>query len=163
MAVHWPGMTSAIRDHVSRCSTCNTFRPEQQRESMMPHDVPARPWAKVGMDLFEIDSVHYLITVDYYSNFFEVDKLNNTLAVTVIHKVKAHFARHGIPDTVISDNGPQFASGEFKAFAKTWRFKHDTSSQSRKQRQYLQEHYQEMCQCKDGYLSGSTRFPKYAF
>lgn len=38
------------------------------------------------------------------------------------------FARHGIPDTLISDNGPQFASEEFAHFAKSWKFKHITSS-----------------------------------
>lgn len=70
-AIHWPGMTTAIRDRVSRCSTCNAYRPEQQRETVIPHEVPARPWAKVGMDLFELDSVKYLITFDYYSNFLK--------------------------------------------------------------------------------------------
>lgn len=62
-----------------------------------------------------------------------MDKLKDTLAATVIHKIKAHFARHGIPDTVVTDNGPQFASGEFRAFAKSWRFNHDTSSPHRPQ------------------------------
>lgn len=38
------------------------------------------------------------------------------------------FARHGIPDEVMSDNGPQFASEEFKQFAQEWEFKHTTSS-----------------------------------
>ncbi|KAL0174707.1 hypothetical protein M9458_030675, partial [Cirrhinus mrigala] len=47
---------------------------------------------------------------------------------TVIHKLKAHFARHGIPDTVISDNEPQYSSQEFKQFSIAWEFRHVTSS-----------------------------------
>lgn len=38
------------------------------------------------------------------------------------------FARHGIPDAVVSDNGPQYASAESKDFAERWEFTHTTSS-----------------------------------
>ena len=38
------------------------------------------------------------------------------------------FARHGIPNLVISDNGPQFSSEEFKEFSKRYQFSHQTSS-----------------------------------
>ena len=38
------------------------------------------------------------------------------------------FSRHGIPEVVLSDNGPQYSSGEFKAFAKDYGFIHVTSS-----------------------------------
>ena len=46
----------------------------------------------------------------------------------MIRKLKAHFARYGIPDVVMSNNGPQFSSERFAKFAKTWEFQHDTSS-----------------------------------
>ena len=38
------------------------------------------------------------------------------------------FARHGIPDVIVSDNGPQYSSHEFGEFAKNLNFKHITSS-----------------------------------
>ena len=37
-----------------------------------------------------------------------------------------HFARHGVPDCLVSDNGPQYISSEFRRFAATWEFKHIT-------------------------------------
>ena len=70
---------------------------KQQKETLMPHDVPSRPWAKVGTDLFMFDNKDYLITVDYLSNFWEIDYLTDTKSTTVIRKLKAHFARQGIP------------------------------------------------------------------
>ena len=47
---------------------------------------------------------------------------------SVINASKVQFARHGIPETVISDNGPQFSSAEFDHFAKEWQFQHRTAS-----------------------------------
>ena len=47
--------------------------------------------------------------------------------------MKSHFARYGIPDLVISDNGPQFYSEEFARFAKAWSFEHRSSSPGHQQ------------------------------
>lgn len=69
-----------------------------------------------------------MVTVDYFSNFWEVDYLPDTKSTTVIHKLKAHFARQGIPDVLVSDNGPQYTSQKFKTFSQKWEFEHRTSS-----------------------------------
>ena len=69
-----------------------------------------------------------MVTVDYYSSFFEVDSLTTKTAVKVIRKLKAHLARHGILDQVISDNRQPFASDNFHKFSRTYGFEHVTSS-----------------------------------
>lgn len=68
------------------------------------------------------------MTVCYYSRYFEVDALPDTKSSTIVRKLKAHFARHGICDKFISDNGPQYTSQTFQEFAKQWGFEHTTSS-----------------------------------
>ena len=70
----------------------------------------------------------FLVTVDYWSNFLEVDQINNSEASTVIWRIKAHLARHGIQEEVETDNGPQFTSMRFKEFATEWMFKHVCTS-----------------------------------
>ena len=124
----WPNMTSEIREYISTCSICRTYETANQRETLMSHDIPDRPWAKVGTDLFAKDGRDYLITVDYYSNFWEVDLLPSTESTMVINKLKNHFARYGIPDTIVSDGGPQYVSHEFAKFCKSWDIIHVTSS-----------------------------------
>ena len=54
-------------------------------------------------------------------------------SVCVIRKLKAYFARHGIPEQLVTDNGLQFTSCDFLRFAKEWDFKHLTSSSTHSQ------------------------------
>ena len=80
------------------------------------------------MDLFELNNRDFLITIDYYSNYIEVDRLTSKTAKEVINKTKANFARHGITDQVFSDNGKPFSSSDFEHFAAVYGFEHNTSS-----------------------------------
>ena len=139
-SVYWPGMTAALKNYVSRCDVCRTFESSQQKEKLHQHEVPDKPWSKVAIDLFEFNNRHYLVSVDYYSNFWEVDRMDSsTTSKAVIFKLKQHFARHGIPNTVVSDNGPQFDSDEFRIFAREWEFDHATSSPGHAQSNGLAE------------------------
>ena len=69
-----------------------------------------------------------MVTTDYHSGFFELDYLPDTTSETVVGKLKNNFSRHGIPHTLVSDNGPQYASAVFRKFAQNWHFVHETSS-----------------------------------
>ena len=35
-------------------------------------------WEQVAVDLFELNKKEYMITVDYYSNFWDIDRLTST-------------------------------------------------------------------------------------
>ena len=124
----WPGINGEITEMVQQCSACLATRVYQQKEPLAPHEVPAKPWQKVGADLFHFKDNDYLIVVDYFSNYPEMALLKGTTSSMVITHMKSIFARHGIPEIVISDNGPQFASKEFAEFAAKWEFSHITSS-----------------------------------
>ena len=79
------------------------------------------------MDLFDLNGIEFMVTVDYYSSFFEVDRLTNKTA-EVVKKLKSHLARHGIPDQLFSDNGQPFSSAKFQEFANSYGFEQVTSS-----------------------------------
>ncbi|XP_022802534.1 uncharacterized protein K02A2.6-like [Stylophora pistillata] len=127
-AFYWPGIYKEIEEHVSKCQVCNSYHQGQQREPMISHTIPSRRWQVLAVDLFELQGQDYLVTTDYYSNFFEVDKLVSETSKEVFEKSKPRMARHGIPDKLVSDNGPQFSSQEFKTFKDLYEFDHVTSS-----------------------------------
>lgn len=128
LTVFWVGMSDDIKRLIETCNTCQIDHPQQQRETLQSHHIPQAPWTKVGVDLFDFSNEQYLVIVDYTTDYFEFEKLSNSSAEEVIHKLKKCFARLGIPNIVQSDNGPQFTSHMFATFRKEWQFEHTTSS-----------------------------------
>ncbi|KAK3697327.1 hypothetical protein QZH41_004727 [Actinostola sp. cb2023] len=127
-SVYWPGMSSEIKEWISTCETCREYETAQPKEPLMSHEIPERPWEKVGIDILTFQGTDYLVTVDYYSNYWEIDRLENTKSATAIRKLKAHFARFGIPSILVSDNGPQFTSDSFRKFTRDWDIEHTPSA-----------------------------------
>ncbi|XP_022806614.1 uncharacterized protein K02A2.6-like [Stylophora pistillata] len=127
-AFYWPGIYKQITKFISRCSICNSYKPQQQKEPLKCLEIPARPWQSISADLFEFNGTQYLITTDCYSNFFELDILTSTTARSVIDKLKPHLARYGLPDRLTTDNGPQFDCAEFQKFAAEYQFEHVKTS-----------------------------------
>ena len=126
--LYWPGVTADIKNYVSTCETCREYEQGQVKETIMSPETPDRPWQRKAADLFEFERRTYLVTSDYYSDFFELEHLRSPSSVCVIRKLKAHFARHGIPEQLVTDNGAQFTSRDFLKFSRDWDFEHLTSS-----------------------------------
>ena len=126
--VFWPGMSSDIRQTIENCSTCAMFSDKQPPEPSIINNIPSRPYKTIATDLFSIEGRDYLVTVDCFSTFIEVDYMTTTTSEVVIDKLKQHIARHGIPDTIISDNGPQYSSEKFREFTSKYGIRHQTSS-----------------------------------
>ena len=95
---------------------------------MVCHKSPTRPWESIAADLLVFHGKDYLVTTDRYSNFFEVNRLYSKSSSEIITKMKAHIARYGISNNLISDSGPNFSRREFKLFTDSHNIEHITSS-----------------------------------
>ena len=126
-AVWWPGISREIEDLVKSCPVCQKNTPPA-REPLLQSSLPDYPWERVATDLFELNGTTYMLLVDYYSRYIEVQKLPSVTSASVITAMKAVFSHHGIPATVVSDNGPQYSSQERREFAESYGFTHITSS-----------------------------------
>lgn len=60
-----------------------------------------------------------LVVTDYYSRYFEIQVFKSTTTDKIIESLFEIFARHGFPDILVCDNGPQFASERFKEWLNT--------------------------------------------
>ena len=137
-SLYWPNMFADIEMVCSQCSVCNKYKRQNQKETLIQHEVPARPWQKVGIDNFEYKSRNYVLVVDYYSKFVEIRLLQSTSAQSVVNNLKAIFSVHGIPEEIVSDNMP-FNSTFFKTFAKEYNIKLSTSSPTHSQSNGMSE------------------------
>ncbi|UYV81422.1 K02A2.6-like [Cordylochernes scorpioides] len=62
----------------------------------------------------------HLLVVDRYSGYPEVFALDPPTAINVKNKLRETFARFGIPETMMSDNGPPFRSEFMTDFCIKW-------------------------------------------
>ena len=126
-SVWWPGINRDLGDLILNCPEC--YRERQPPVAPLnTSTLPNLPWETVATDQFHWNGSKYLLVVDYFSRFIEIAQLRSEISEETIHHLKNIFARHGIPVTVVSDNGLQFSSREFRQFSKLYGFTHRTSS-----------------------------------
>ncbi|CAB3983185.1 retrotransposon-like family member retr-1 [Paramuricea clavata] len=90
----WPKLSSDITKLILHCRVFLRYSYSNQKEPLINHPIPDRPWHVVATDLFEWDRKDFLLVVDYYSCFFEVEQLQSTTSISVIKKMKPMFARY---------------------------------------------------------------------
>ena len=120
-SVWWPGISRDLEDLVRNCHECCKAQ-RQRAQPLTPSPLPELPWQKVGTDLFEWKKDTYLLIADYYSRYIEIARLNRPTAEEIIVYTKSIFARHGIPEVMVSDNGLQYTSDAYAKFAQKYQF-----------------------------------------
>ncbi|XP_045120478.1 uncharacterized protein K02A2.6-like [Portunus trituberculatus] len=82
-----------------------------------PWEFPPKPWYRVHMDFAgPVLGRMLLVIVDSYSKWIEVHDMKKITAQATIEKCRQTFSIHGLPHTVVTDNGPTFISSAFESF-----------------------------------------------
>ncbi|KAJ8300229.1 hypothetical protein KUTeg_021748 [Tegillarca granosa] len=84
----WSGMSKQVTDLILDCLICLKHRDSNTKEPIILTEFPNRSYQIIGVDLFQFDDKDYLLTIDYYRRFFEVDFLPNSRSHTVIQKLR---------------------------------------------------------------------------
>ena len=118
--VWWPRMDQDAEQLCKQCYACQLVGQKNPPTPIESSELPKGPWEKIGVDLLGPfpggESV--FVAMDYYSRYSEIEIMNSTSATAVIKALNRIFATHGLPCTLVSDNGPQFISDNFKDFMK---------------------------------------------
>ena len=123
--IWWPRLDCDIETTARACPGCQQTQKHPARAPLHPWEWPAQPWQRVHMDFTgPMDSTMFLA----HSKWPEVIPMRSTTTTATIGKLRDIFARHGIPEHIVSDNGPQFASDEFSKFAKASGIRHIRSA-----------------------------------
>jgi hypothetical protein len=125
-----------VRSKVSSCVACavNNERNTTRSVPLSPVQWPVRPWSKVAIDIVgEFSNVpeskRFAISIiDYHSRWPEVFLCGSVTSSVVIRCLTDLFARWGIPEELVCENGVQFVSHEFEQFLQSCDIKHVRTS-----------------------------------
>ena len=125
--VYWPKLQDDITEMIQKCDESQKYGNKKPRPSER-QITAAHPMEIVGMDLLNFRGQHALVTVDYFSGFVTYDNLNSETTEAVTKVLNNNFRKFGLPEKIISDNGPCFKSTSFQRFCEQLDIGHITSS-----------------------------------
>ena len=127
--VYWPHMGKDIANMVDSCKGC-TLVAKAPAITCKPWPKTVQPWQMIHVNFASpLDDQYYLIIVDSQTKCPEVLKCKRPTKNCTIWFLHELFARFGVVDCVVTDNGTQFTSNEFKQFCDTYQVMYITTAQ----------------------------------
>ena len=122
--VFWPGIDRDIDQVAKTCEACNKFARSLPKTKDHPWIRPTQPWQRIHVDFAQFQDKHWLLLFDSFTKWPEIIKMDQIKTADTIRVLRDIFSRFGLPFTLVSDNGPQYTSYEFKLFAQNNGIKH---------------------------------------
>ena len=114
--VWWPHLDLDIERLCKQCGSCQVNAQMPAAAPVHPWVYPSAPWERVHVDFASHRGKCYLVLVDAFSKWPEIEEMSCTTAAKTIETLTKIFATHGFPVTLVSDNGPPFTSDEFERY-----------------------------------------------
>lgn len=123
--VWWPKIDGNIEKIVRNCVPCQELQVSPEKSKLIPWKPCASIWSRIHIDFAgPINGQYLFIVIDSLSKWAEVFKTKDITSTFTIGKIRELISRYGLPDTIVSDNGRQFTSDEFKSFLKLNNIRH---------------------------------------
>ena len=113
MYVWWPGLDPNIEKSVCLCQACQANQSLPPQVPLNPSKWPSKLWSRLHLDFVgPFENEMFLVWIETFVTH------GSTSSIIKRH-LQNTFARFGLPDTIMMDNGTCFVSAEFKAFLKS--------------------------------------------
>lgn len=117
--IWWHNIDKDIERMAKLCNGCAASQPDPPKAPLHPWHWPEKAWQRIHIDFAgPFMNSMFLIVVDAHSKWVEIIPTNNTTSHSTIEILSCLFARYGLCEQLVCDNGPQLASTEFKTFLK---------------------------------------------
>ena len=127
--VWWPNIDKDIEGAVRNCEGCQETANNPARAPLHRWEYPALPWQRLHVDFAgPFQGKMLMVVIDAHSKWPEIFVLENTTAEETVSALRSLFARMGLPDQIVSDNGSQFTSETFRKFVNANGIKHATGA-----------------------------------
>ena len=127
--IWWPSIDKDIEQMVRECLSCQRVRNNPPTTLLHPWSWPEGPWKRIHVDFAgPFYGSMYMVVVDAHSKWLEVFPMSTTTTEKTLEVLRNLFASYGLPEQLVSDNGPQFTSHEFELCMKANGIKHIKTS-----------------------------------
>lgn len=127
--VCWPNINGHLEELAKACTGCQQNQKMTTKAPLHPWEWATAPWQCIHIDYAgPFQNSMFLVVVDAYSKWPEVIPVSSTTSSSTNEVLRDLFARLGIPEQIVSDNGTRFVSEEFKAFVRSNGIHHITSA-----------------------------------
>ena len=131
------GLKKSVKEHVRHCLSCSRNKPSTSKPTglLLPLKVPKAPWSSISVDFITdlpvsngFDAI--MMIVDRFTKWAEFFPCLKTVTAKEASNIflKEVFSRHGLPQEIVSDRGPQFVSQFFSSLTKSLGIKQCLSS-----------------------------------
>ena len=115
----WPGLKEDVKKYVQGCIKCQQNKVQHQKRAgeLHPLEIPEGPWQDISINMIgplprsnEIDAI--LVIVDRFTKMIRLKATMTNISSEGVAKIYRDeiWKIHGIPKTILSNHGPQFAS-----------------------------------------------------
>ena len=121
----WHRLDKSIEELAKSCTACQAIQVSTAVAPLHPWVWPDAPWKRLHVDFAgPFMGKMFFIIIDAHSKWPEVITMSATTAKHTIDALRSVFAHFGLPEQLVSDNGPQFTSEEFAQFMRDCGTKH---------------------------------------
>ena len=121
----WSGLDKDSEDLAKSCSACQALKSSPAVALLHPWIWTDTPWKWIHVDFAgPFYGKMFFFVVDAHSKWPEVVMMSSTTSQSTIETLRSIFAYYGVPEQLVSDNGPQFISEEFSHFVQENGIKH---------------------------------------
>ena len=114
---YWPGIFKEVAEYCRSCEVCQRSQPRPAaRAEMVPMPLVSTPFKRIAMDLVgplprTKRGNRFILTIcDYATRYPEAIALSSTEASQIARELIGMFARVGVPEEILTDQGPNFMS-----------------------------------------------------
>ena len=125
--VWYPGIDTDITKIVKDCKQCNSVLPKPSQKQHLEWPKPEAKWSRIHADHCFPEGKICLIVVDALTKYIECEIVKDTSASETIETLRVIFSRHGLPNTLVTDNATSFTAAEVKEFMQSNGITHLTS------------------------------------
>lgn len=127
----WPEIRQDVRSHIDLCHLCACVKSTAIANPGLTPRIPTKPWETVALDLMgpypetQRKKRFILVVTDLFTRWVEAWAISRSEANVIINTLESDvWSRWGYPQTILSDNGPQFTGHEWAQACARWHVTH---------------------------------------